>query len=136
MKRDPLDNLPVVGSNSSSELGARREVDISVDAAVNVILDQSGMSVAPEWRDLDHKRVPKRLRHIVPGARGGDSTSCFKLGTGEFQRATIANGLELIPDQGSVPVTHGVIAPVAVVSLTQFESDLAHTRNAWQIDET
>src|SRR6185295_260259 len=73
MKRDPADNLPVVGSTSSSELGARPGIDITVDAARNVVLDASGMSVAPGWRDLDFTRIPKRLRHIMPGAAGSNS---------------------------------------------------------------
>jgi hypothetical protein len=117
MKRDPADNLPVVGTASSSELGARPGIDITVDGAGNVMLDASGMSVAPGWRDLAPTRIPRRLRHIVPGARGTDNISCYTLGAGPFQRGVIADGLELIPDQGQGPVSHGVIAPVQVVSL-------------------
>jgi hypothetical protein len=135
MKRDPADNLPVVGSNSSSELGARPGVDITVDPAGNVVLDQGGMSVAPEWRNLDFTRIPKRLRPLVPGATGPNSSSCFTMGTGPFQRDAIANGLELIPDQGPAPVAHGVIAPVQVTPLADYQTDLANTRAACQIDE-
>jgi len=136
MKRDATDNLPVVGSTRSSELGARPGVDITVDPAGNVVLDESGMSVAPGWRNLDFTRIPKRLRHIVPGAAGANSTSCFTMGAGPFRRDEVANGLELIPDQGPSQVTHGVIAPVRVVPLDHYQSDLANTRAAWQIDET
>ncbi len=136
MKRDPADDLPIVGSASSSELGARPGVDITVDAAGDVALDETGMSVAPAWRDLDFTRIPKRLRHIVPGATGANSTSCFTMGVGPFQNGLVANGLELIPDEGQAPVTHGVIAPVQVVPLAQYQADLENTRTAWQIDET
>jgi hypothetical protein len=136
MKRNPADNLPVVGSNSSSELGARPGIDITVDSAGNVVLDTTGMSVAPGWRDLGFTRIPQRLRPIVPGATGSNSTSCFTIGVGPFQDGIIASGLELIPDQGHTPVTHGVIAPVQVVPLAQYETDLENTRTDWQIDET
>jgi hypothetical protein len=136
MKRDQADNLPVVGSTSSSELGARPGVDITVGAAGNVALDASGMSVAPGWRNLDFTRIPRRLRPLVPGATGANSTSCFTMGVGPFQNGVIASGLELIPDQGQAPVTHGVIAPVQVVPLAQYQTDLGNTRTAWQIDET
>jgi hypothetical protein len=136
MKRNPVDNMPVVGSTNSSELGARPGIDISVDVAGNVVLDASGMSVAPGWRDLDFTRIPRRLRPIVPGATGANSTSCFTMGIGPFQNGVIAKGLELIPDQRQAPLTHGVIAPVPVVPLAQYQTDLANTRAHWQIDET
>jgi hypothetical protein len=136
MKREPIDNLPVIGFTSSSELGARPGVDITVDPVGNVVLDKSGMSVSPEWRKLEFTRIPKRLRHIVPGATGANSTSCFTIGNGPFQRAVVSDGLELIPDEGQVPVSHGVIAPTRVVLLAQYQSDIENTRAAWQIDET
>jgi hypothetical protein len=136
MRRDPADGLPVVGTASSSELGARPGIDITVDGAGSVVLDGSGMSVAPGWRDLEFTRVPRRLRHIVPGATGANSLSCYTLGMGLFQRGAIADGLELIPDQGPAPVSHGVVAPVGVVAIQQYQSDLANTRAAWQIDES
>ena len=135
MKRDPADNLPVVGTTSSSELGARPGIDITVDVGGNVVLDAGGMSVFPGWRNLKIYRIPKRFRHIVPGAKGANSTSCFTMGDGPFQNGVIAHGLELIPDQGQTPVTHGVVAPVQVVPLSQYQTDLENTRAAWQIDE-
>ena len=136
MKRDPADNLPVVGSGSSSELGARPGIDVSVDAAGQVMLDASGMSVAPNWRDLEFTRIPRRLRHLVPGAAGGNGTACFTMGNGPFERGVFAAGLELIPDQGQAPIKHGVIAPRQAVALDQYLSALANTRAQWRIDET
>jgi hypothetical protein len=136
MKRDRTDDLPVVGTTNSAELGARPGIDITVDGAGNVVLDASGMSVAPGWRDLEFTRVPKRLRHIVPGASGANNTACYTMGVGPFQRGLFAAGLELIPDQGQAPATHGVIAPVHVVTLVEYQADLANTRASWQIDES
>jgi len=136
MKHDPADNLPVVGCTGTSELGARPGIDITVDVAGNVACDSNGMSVAPSWRTLDFTRIPKRLRNFVPGAKGSNSTSCYTMGVGPFQTGVIATGLELIPDQGPAPITHGVIAPIKVVSLAQYQLDLENTRAAWQIDET
>jgi len=71
----------------------------------------------------------------VPGATGANSTACFRLGVGPFQNGVIAEGLELIPDQGQAAPLHGVIAPVQVVSLDQYQTDLANTRADWRIDE-
>ena len=136
MKRDPADNLPALGATSSSELGVRPGVDITIDTVGNVALDASGMSVAPGWRDLDFTRIPRRLRHIVPGATGANSTSCFTMGIGPFQDGFVAKGLALIVDQGPAPVTHGVIAPAQVVPLAQYQIDPENTRTGWQIDET
>jgi len=92
MKRSPADNLPVVGATSSSDLGARPGIDITVDTAGNVVLDANGMSVAPRWRDLDFTRVPRRLKHLVPGATGANSTSCFTMGAGPFQTGYSRSG--------------------------------------------
>lgn len=136
MKRDLVDGLPVVGSASSSLLGVRPGIDITVDSAGNVVLDMTGMSVAPDWRDLEFTRIPKRLRNVVPGASGADTTSCFTMGAAPFERGRVANGLELIPDQGPSPAIHGVIAPIQFVPLAQYQEDLENTRAAWQIDET
>jgi hypothetical protein len=136
MRVDPADGLPVSGSTSSAELGARPGVDVTIDAASHVVLDGSGMSVAPAWRLLPFTRIPRRLRSLVPGAIGANNTSCFKMGSGPFQGGTVANGLELIPDRGMGPVTHGVVAPTKVVPLVQYQADLTNTRIAWQIDES
>lgn len=136
MKRDPENDLPVVGSTSSSELGVRPGVDITTDATGNVILDGSGMSVAPGWRDLEFTRIPRRLRSIEPRATVANSTCCYAMGVGPFQNGTMAIGLELIPDQGTARITHGVVAPVQSVPYAQYQTDLENTRAAWQIDET
>lgn len=136
MKFDPADDLPVVGPNSSSELGVRPGGDVTVDPAGNVVRDGSGMSVAPGWRVLPFTRIPKRLRSIVPGAAGANNTACFTMGTGTFTQGALTRDLELIPDKGNGSVTHGVIAPIRSVSADQFQTCLANTRAAWRIDES
>jgi len=135
MKSSPKDNLPMTGSGSSSELGVRVGIDIAVDDDGHVVLNGNGMSVAPAWRDLPFTRIPKRLRNSVPGAAGANSTFCFAMGIGPFQRGVVADGLELIPDAGTLPITHGVVAPIRAVAIKQYQFDLESTRAAWQIDE-
>lgn len=130
MKKD-ADDKPTVDQTATG-LGIRVRVDINIDADGNVILDGSGMSVAPGWRDLELHRIPKRLGAIVPGARGSNNTHCFTTGTGPFQQDEFAEGLELIPDSA----THAAVAPTAVVPLTDYEAALAATRSDWVIDET
>ncbi len=90
----------------------------------------------PGWRDLQFTRIPRRLRDKVPGAAGSNSTACFKLGSGAFQRTPVTDALELIPDSGEEPVTHGVVVPIEIVPLTQYQADLENTREDWEIDET
>ena len=136
MKRDVTDGLPVVGSATSSELGVRPGVDVAVGVGGDVAPDGGGMSVAPGWRVLDESRIPKRLRSIRPGADSPNNTACYTLGAGPFVRGIVANELELIPDGDTTPVNHGVIAPLQVVSIVQFHTDLGNTRADWQINET
>ena len=125
MKRD-ADGLPTVAP-SASALGARIGIDIDVDTQNNVIVNQKGMSVSPSWQAMSIFRIPKRL-----GGQGSNSTYCFKLGSGLFEQASVATGLELFPDSSS----HGVVRPEAPVALSQYEKHLADTRADWQVDET
>ncbi len=131
MRKDVNDDLPVIAS-SSHGLGVRPGTDVDVDAQNNVQVNGKGMSVAPNWRDINHKRIPKRLRPIVPGAMGSNNTFCFRYGQGVFAQGAFANGLTLEPDS----TTHGNIAPAQVVPLATYEGDLAATRADWSEDET
>jgi hypothetical protein len=54
------------------------------------------------------------------------------MGEGDFAAGEIASGLMLVPDS----TTHGNVAPIASVPFSTYESDLAATRAAWQIEET
>jgi hypothetical protein len=125
------DGLPMI-EQSASGLGVRPGIDIDLDARSNVIANGKGMSASPTWRVIPIMRIPKRLRTIVPGARGSNSTFCFKTGDGPFHQGPFAAGLELVPDSPK----HGNIAPAQLVPLVQYEGDLAATRSRWQIDES
>ena len=124
MKQD-ADGLPTVAP-SASALGVRRDTDIDVDQQGNAVVNHKGMSVFPAWREISIFRIPKRL-----GGQGSNNTYCFKMGTGAFHQEQLAAGLELLPDSK----THGVVRPEKLVQLAQYESDLAATRAAWQVDE-
>ena len=128
MKKD-ADGLPLVGQTS---LGIRPGIDIDLDDQSNVLVNGKGMSVAPNWRDINVNRIPKRLRSIVLGAGGSNNTFCCRFGTGAFSRGVFASGLTLEPDSAQ----HGNAAPAQVVPLTAYEADLAATRPDWQEDET
>ena len=128
MRKEP-DNLPTVGDR---DLGVRPGIDVDVDAQNNVQVNGKGMSVAPNWRDINYKRIPRRLRHIVPGAMGSNSKFCFRYGDGPFVQGPFANGLTLEPDSQ----THGNVAPAQVIPLATYQGDIAATRAAWVEDET
>ena len=130
MKRDD-DGSPTVEPTAKG-LGARLGHDINVDLSGNVVLNDKGLSVSPSWRELLPYRIPKRLKHLYPPARGGDDVHCFTMGTGAFLRSAVAQGLEFIPDS----LIHGVIAPAQAVPLSVYQTDLGATRSSWQVDET
>lgn len=123
------DGLPLVDDRS---LGVRPLVDIDLDKSGNVLVNRKGMSVAPNWRDINVTRIPRRLRSIVVGAAGSNSASCFRMGDGPFAQGAFASGLTLEPDSS----THGTIAPAEVVPLATYRADIEATRPAWQVDET
>jgi hypothetical protein len=124
MKRDQ-DGQPTVAP-ASNALGVRPGIDIDVDQQDNAIPNDKGMSVSPSLNDIFPPRIPKRL-----GGQAPNSSAVFALGTGPFQQAVIADGLELIPDDP----THGVLRPTRLVPLAQYQADLAATRADWQVDE-
>ena len=125
MKRDE-DGLPLVAPKSNG-LGVRPGIDIDVDHENNAIPNDKGMSVSPSWKGvIPARRIPKRL-----GGQGSNGTAVFAFGSGPFQQAMIADGLEPLPDSPN----HGVIRPTSIVPLAMYESDLAATRADWRIDE-
>jgi hypothetical protein len=129
MRKD-ADGFPHV-EQSASGLGVRPAVDIDVDLHGNVLVNGKGMSVSPNWRDMPLFRIPERLRHLKPGARGSNKTFCFRTGAGPFQRGGFAEGLTLEPDSA----THGNIAPDRTVPFDDYQSALEATRPEWQVDE-
>ena len=128
MRKD-ADDLPAVGQTS---LGVRPGRDVDLDSQDNVLVNGKGMSVAPNWRDININRIPKRLRPLLPGAAGSNTWFCFRTGAGPFQQGAFANGLTLEPDSA----THGIVAPAQIVPLATYEADIAATRPDWQVDET
>jgi hypothetical protein len=128
MRKEP-DGLPTI---SQTSLGVRPGVDVDLDAQNHVLVNGKGMSVAPNWRDININRIPKRLRPILPGAGGSNNTFCFRAGDGAFVQGAFAHGLTLEPDSA----THGNLAPAQVVSLAAYEADIAATLPDWQEDET
>ncbi len=130
MRKDD-DGFPTL-QQSASALGVRPGVDLEFNPQGNVLVNGKGMSVNPAWRVISILRIPRRLRNIMPGARGPNNTFCFRTGTGSFQQGDFAAGLTLEPDSAM----HGNIAPAQVVPLDQYETDLAATRLDWQVDET
>ncbi len=125
MKKD-ADDKPTIGQTGGT-LGIRPgEVDL--DAIGNVIVNDKGMSVNPEWRVAPIFRIPKRLG---TGGRGSNTWYCFRRGTAAFQQAPCGPGLELLPDSP----THGVVRPAQSVLMAQYEADLHATRLEWEVDE-
>ena len=130
MRKDD-DGFPTVQQKANA-LGVRPGVDIDIDPQGNVLVNNKGMSVSPDWRVMSVLRIPKRLRNQMPGALGSNNTYCFRLGTGPFQQGPFTAGLSLEPDSA----THGNVAPTQVAPLAQYEADLAETRQDWLEDET
>ncbi len=126
MRKEP-DGLPTVNQTS---LGVRPGIDVDLDVQNNVLVNGKGMSVAPNWRDINLNRIPKRLRRIVPGAGGSNNTFCFRMGNGAFVQGAFGNGLTLEPDSA----THGNVAPEQVIPIATYEADIAATRPDWQED--
>jgi hypothetical protein len=132
------DGLPVVGDRSK-ELGVRVPPNPSADIDVNpktnlVVLNGSGMSVAENWRLLLPHLIPKRLSAIIADAKGRGSLTVYRLGDGPFVPGPLASGLELVlkvHDPGM-----GNVVPDTAVSVTQFQAQLAATRNQWVVDES
>lgn len=116
MKRE-ADGLPRV-ADSATGLGARDPKDAHVIGEM-VQVGPKGMSVNPTVADLPLELTPPRVN---PAGWGVASIRVFQHGVGPF-----AAGLELLPD---VP-GHGVVRPVAVVSLAHYRADIVATRNDW-----
>lgn len=117
---------PMVG-DTSYRLGVRAGTDLPVDEHGNIRPGTGGMSVAPDLRSLPYFLIPKRLKLVVPGARGSNVRRCWKMGEGPFERGAIADGLELRPDDPA----HGVVEPSGLTSLAAFQAALAATRANW-----
>jgi hypothetical protein len=137
MKR-AADGLPVVGSNSSTELGVRlppnQRADIDLDPNGHVVQNGRGMSVVANWRHLLAHQIPKRLKTLFPGAVGNNSLACYRMGEGDFADGVVTNDLHLVLKPGRPHA--GNVVPDQSVHYSQLQSNLAATRNQWSVDET
>jgi hypothetical protein len=137
MKKDG-DGKPVVDATGKG-LGVRgvpvnTVVDVDLDEEGRVILNDKGMSVAPDWRVLPYFLIPETLRHKLPEARrarGNSDLHCFTMGEGSFIKGPVAEGLDLKPDSPN----HGVVVPRISVLLDEYQTDLANTRDLWTLVE-
>lgn len=125
---------PLVASTGRGlgvRLGNSPNDDIAVDVDGNVHPRSGGMSVVPTWRDLKVHRIPKRLKHIVPEARGNNSDACWRFGDGGFDDGVLAPNLSLRRENE----THGFVEPARVLVANEYVASLAATRDQWIIDE-
>jgi len=124
-----IGTLPRV-ANTMTGLGARSPKDIEVDATTNlVVLNNMGMSARPRVKDIPLEFLPER---IDPAGWGEKAHRVFKYGEGPFAPSAFAAGLSLHPDAPN----HGVVIPVAAVTLDQYIADLVATRAGWEDIET
>ena len=119
-------------SRSAQDLGVRVPGDIETTPEGNVLPNSGGMSVAPRWRDLPAHRIPRRLRHMAPGATGSNLVYCWRFGANEFASGPFANRLHLAVTLKS----HGTVEPEFEMPVDGYRQALAETREAWEIDET
>ena len=132
MKRDG--EWPLVEGGAQA-LGVRTGTTLAADIAVDDLGDvhpgTGGMSVNAAWRTLPYWRIPRRLKHLLPEARGNDQLVCWRHGQGDFESATVAEGLNLRVDR----FPHGLVEPSRIVPLHVFEAALGATRTMWTVDE-
>jgi hypothetical protein len=107
------------------------------DGDIEVITSQvypgtGGLSVAPTWRDLPPGRIPKRLKRLLPEARGSNRFYCWRMGSGDFADETMNQDLKLTVDEPR----HGFIGPTRAMTADDFQVAVAATRTMWhRIDE-
>lgn len=138
MYADPGDGLPLVGSNKRCLLGVRptggsADIDLipAGDVSGNVERNQKGLSVSADWRQLPAYMIPQELDDEINGA-SGMGMKVYVHGTGPFAEGAVAAGLEMCFKANKVDA--GVISPVVVVKLAQYQADLQATRAQWVDD--
>ncbi|GAB4453841.1 MAG: hypothetical protein OHK0029_07440 [Armatimonadaceae bacterium] len=109
--------------------------DILPDEQGIVYPDSGGMSVFPSLHTLPPHRIPKRLRHLAPEARGSDTFSVWSMDEGAFTDGKLTEKLALRPDP-TAPAEHGFVEPGTEMALIEYRQALAETRSLWKVDET
>lgn len=129
---EPDGDKPKLGTRAVT-LGARIPGDIEVDASGYVHPGTGGMSVSPSLEELPLWRIPKRLRHIVPGARGADRCNVWSMGEGPFRSGLLTENLQLRPDLDKI--SHGFVEPDHPMTPDSYQASLEATRDLWSVDE-
>src|SRR4051794_34156891 len=121
----PDGSKPQVGPRATT-LGVRTVPDETPDLPVDdgaVRPGTGGMSVAPAWQKLPAHRIPRRLAHMAPGAKGNNSLRCWRIGEGPFEAGRVAPCLALRPDPER-PEEHGFVEPHEVMSFERYNEAL------------
>ncbi len=126
----PDGDKPLVGDTARS-LGVRTPADITPSADGIVKPGSGGMSVAPCLNSLPFERVPRRLRHLVRGAKGKDVDFCWSIGDKGFEDCRFTDCLSLRCTSPS----HGLVEPSEIMKVEEFKVELAATRDKWAKDE-
>ena len=134
------DGLPLVGSKAKClgvrPTGPNADVDLNPPSDVNgnVVLNDKGLSVSADWRTLPGHLIPEHLNDGMNGARG-KNMAVYAHGnrSDQFVEGNVAPGLEMIFKAGNKLA--GIIRPVAIVPLSQYQADLSATRPNWVNDE-
>jgi len=125
------DHRPMTGSGSCI-LGVRTPLDIAPDDKANVSGGRGGMSVDASVEHIDIQFLPRRLHKSghVAGAIGNNSLHIWLIGEGPFfdTAVTEALNLRLKPDDSE----HGFVEPAIPMSLDNYQSSLAATRDDWR----
>ena len=116
-------------------LGVRPLADVTLipsgDLTGCVALDRKGLSVSDDWRTLPPHLVPEQLDDEVNGA-SGRGMKVFVHGAGTFAEGQVAQSLEMLFKVNST--SSGVVCPIAIVLLAQYQSDLQASRSDWVED--
>jgi hypothetical protein len=128
------DGKPLIANTARGlgvRIGSSSEDDIPSDEDGRVHPGSGGMSVAPTWKELELHRIRKRLKHIVPDARGSNLDACWRMGTGQFDSGHVAEALVLRKDT----YVHGFVEPAESMLAADYIGALVSTREQWAIDE-
>jgi hypothetical protein len=126
---------PQVGGGANC-LGVRDGLDppeIPIDANGGVRRGTGGMSVSPSVERLPPHLIPKRLKHLFPGAVGSNNKPLlvpWHIGEGPFVSGRVTEDLVFRLDTRS-PDKHGFVEPAVPMDYNSYKGALAATRPFW-----
>lgn len=97
----------------------------------NVVVNQKGLSVNSDWRQLPGHLIPEELEDDTNGA-SGKGMKVYVYGTGPFAEGLLTATLEMRLKPHDVD--GGVVCPIETMSLNQYQADLQATRTQWAED--